>query len=674
MIEFGKIPFVRILVPFLVGILANLYFAINQPSFSLILTIILISSLLAFKQKQSKHIRIPLLILLDMALFLLGIELTKHSQLCTRQNYFANKVEVKGEMFWIAQVNDIPVSKPRSIKMDLKVIGVKGDSAYLNAEGNVIGYFQKSEIVNSLKPGSLVLIKSELKEIGEPQNPHAFNFKDYLADKNVYHTTYIDSNSFSILPLQSSFSLWQMGLRIKSKIIQRLGEVGLSENARTICSALITGFDDDIDKEVMEAFSHSGTLHVLSVSGLHVGLIYLLLNYVFGFIDRHKKYKLAHFIFISVCLWFFALITGFSAPVLRSVIMFNLLGLGNLYFRNKSFNRINILAVSAFILLLYHPLWIRDIGFLLSYSALFGIIYFYPKLYKLYEPQQKLSTKIWQSTAMSFSATITTLPITLLVFHQFPIWFAFANLIVVPLSFVLLVLAFVALLKIGFISVLVNVTTTFMVGFISLFQTEGWAFIDHIDFTFTDAVGSALVIFFFTALCIKRSYGYAISLLSTIIVWQLLALGSSYDSKTKNEVVVYQTPEVSTISLKNANTTVLNCLDTANYSMSVKPNITSYNYAARHILPFNYLKNEAIDLLIIHRKDSLPQVRKSVTHILISNNSVPRRSFFEKIRPSVLIADGSNNYWAVRKLERLCEEFQISFHSTRDKGAFILTL
>lgn len=157
-------------------------------------------------------------------------------------------------------------------------------------------------------------------------------------------------------------------------------------------------------------------------------------------------------------------------------------------------------------------------------------------------------------------------------------------------------------------------------------------------------------------------------------MWQLLALGSSYDSKTKNEVVVYQMSDISTVSLKNANTTVFNCLDTAHYSVSVKPNITSYNYATRHILPFNYLKNGDIDLLIMDRKDSVPQVRKSVTHILISNNSVPQRSLFEKIRPRVLIADGSNSYWAVRKLERLCEEFQISFHSTRDKGAFILPL
>jgi competence protein ComEC len=674
MITFNKIPFVRVLLPFILGILGNLYLHINGPSFIVIICLIAFSSLFVFKGKQSRLIIVPLLVILDIALFLFGVELTKRSHLDQNENYFANKIEIKGPVFWIAQVNDIPVNKPRSIKMDLKVLGLRSDSDYVSCEGNVIAYFQKSSAARAMKPGNFVLIKSEFNEVGGPQNPYAFDFKQYLADKNIFHTSYVDSNSFALVPLQSSFSIWQFGLSIKHKIIERLNEVDLSPDARAICAALITGFDDDIDREVLDAFSHSGTLHVLSVSGLHVGLIYLVLNYLLGVVDRNKKYKLAQFLFISLCLWFFALITGFSAPVLRSVIMFNLLGLGNLYFRNKSFNHINILAVSAFVLLIIHPLWIRDIGFLLSYSALFGILYFHPKLSRLYEPNSNFAKKIWESVVVSFSATITTLPITLFVFHQFPIWFALANLIVVPLSFVLLLMAFAALLKIGFISSLVNGVTALMVWFISLFQTEGWSFIDHIDFNFTDAIGAGLVLFFLTALCVKRSYGYAFSLMSVMIAWQVLSLGDSYNAKTKNEIVIYQTHGGSTVSLKNTQVTVLNNFDTAQYSMTIKPNITSYNNTDRHVLSFNCLRNDNIELLILDRRDSIPPVKKGVTHVLVSNNAVPNRSFFEALRPKVLVVDGSNSYWAVRKLERLCEEFQISFHSTRDKGAFILPL
>ncbi len=676
MINFAKIPFVRILLPFLLGIISVLYLQFNGTSLFILFTLLFLSSFLVFKKIQSRSIVFPVLLALDILLFFFGTELTKRSQLNRHSNFFVNKITIDHSKpnLYVVQVNDIPLDKPRSVKVDLKIIGIKCDTGYVNAKGNLIGYFQKSKSAKALKPGTVLLVKSDFKEVGGTQNPHAFDFKSYLADKNVYHTSYIDSNSFSVLPMQTSFSLWQFGLSIKYKMLKRLGEVGLSENARSICSALITGFDDDIDKEVLEAFSHSGTLHVLSVSGLHVGLIYLILNYILSLIDRNKKYKIAQFAFITVCLWFFALITGFSAPVLRSVIMFNLFGLGSLFFRNKPANQVNILMFSAFLLLIYHPLWIRDIGFLLSYSALFGIIFFYPKLSAFYEPQNWLSQKIWKSIVVSFSATITTLPITLFVFHQFPLWFALANLIIVPLSFVLLLLAFAALLKLSFVTWTTNVITALMVKFISLFNSESWSFIDRIDFNMVDSLGLSLVLFFFTALCIKRSYAYAMSLMSVIILWQVFALENSYDSKTKTEVVVYQTHDASSFSLKYGIGTVLNCLDSAHYSMSIKPNIVSYNNTEMHVLPFNYVRSDKVKFLTLNKKFKTPREMKGVTHILVSNNSIPDEEFFDRIKPKILIADASNSYWVVRKLERMCEEMQIQFHSTRDKGAFILPL
>ncbi|MBK7819120.1 MAG: ComEC family competence protein [Sphingobacteriaceae bacterium] len=335
-------------------------------------------TMLLFIKRTGNQVNHSLLFVLDLFLFFFALNLTQNSRSIDPCTHYSNYSNID-TVFWVGQVDDIPVNKPRSLKLNLSVLKIKNDTGYSNCQGNVIAYVQNSQVANNIKPGNFILLKSIFQEVGKPQNPHAFDFKKYLAIHSVYHTCYVDSNSFSVLPNQISRSLWQMGLAIKYKIIKRLGEVDLSENARTICSALITGFDDDIDKKVLESFSHSGTLHILSVSGLHVGLIYLVLNYFLTFLDRNKKYKLLQLIFISLCLWLFALITGFSAPVLRSVIMFNLLGFGNLYFRNKAANQINILAVSAFILLLFNPLLVQDIGFLLSYCALFGILYFSPK-------------------------------------------------------------------------------------------------------------------------------------------------------------------------------------------------------------------------------------------------------------------------------------------------------
>jgi len=673
-IQLNKIPFVRILLPFVLGILTSLNYAGSGLPFVLLIGIFLLGTMLLFIKVTSKEVNHSFLLVIDLFLFFFALNLTQSSRLIDQTSHYSNYTKAD-TVLWIAQVSDIPVIKPRSFKLNLKVLKIKNDTGYINCEGNVIAYVQKSELAKCIRPGNFILVKSMFLEVSGPQNPHAFDFKNYLAIHSIYHTSYVDSNSFSVLTNRASASIWQMGLAIKYNIIKRLGEVDLSENARAICSALITGFDDDIDKEVLESFSHSGTLHILSVSGLHVGLIFLVLNYILSLIDRNKKYKLLQLIFISICLWFFALITGFSAPVLRSVIMFNLLGLGNLYFRNKSANQINILAVSAFVLMLYNPLLVQDIGFLLSYSALFGILYFSPKIYKLYAPKNKVVENIWKSVVVSFSATITTLPITLLVFHQFPIWFAFANLIIVPLSFALLLLSFVALFKLSIISSIINFLTAFMINFISIFNADGWSFIDRIDFSFADAIYLTLTLFFITSLFLKRSYKYALSLLIVIIVWQLNSLANSYNAKTKNELVIYQVPRSSCVSIKHKLNTILSHQDPDHYSMSVKPNLISYNNTSITTNTFNFCKNSVANFLILNEKNKIPgYFNYSVTHLLISNNAIPKQSFFDKLRLKVIIADGSNSYWALRKIEKLCEERRIHFHSTRDKGAFILPL
>src|SRR6476620_11471941 len=140
---------------------------------------------------------------------------------------------------------------------------------------------------------------------------------------------------------------WQAGLSCKEFVLKSLKEGGLSAEAYGICAALLTGYDADIDSGIMEAFSHSGTLHVLSVSGLHTGLIYLVLSFLFDLADRRKNRKLLKFLFITFFLWGFALVAGFSAPVLRAVIMFNLLGFGKIFFRAGARHQVNILCVSA---------------------------------------------------------------------------------------------------------------------------------------------------------------------------------------------------------------------------------------------------------------------------------------------------------------------------------------
>src|SRR5688572_26446325 len=198
MINFNRIPFVRILVPFILGILAGIQFQLEGMSFVLLI-LLMISTVFLFLRAKENYIQLGLLITLDLVLFFFAASLTQHAQLNNSKTYFGNYLK-SDSVIWVAQVNDIPVNKPRSVKFNLKVLKVKDDTGYVAGEGNVIAYFQKNKKLNNLKPGDLILIRSKLKQIGPPQNPHSFDFKTYLANRSVFHTSYVDSNSFAILP------------------------------------------------------------------------------------------------------------------------------------------------------------------------------------------------------------------------------------------------------------------------------------------------------------------------------------------------------------------------------------------------------------------------------------------------------------------------------------------
>ncbi|MES2680437.1 MAG: ComEC family competence protein, partial [Bacteroidota bacterium] len=372
---FLTIPFFRILIPFVAGIIIAIHYAIPPFSWVFFLALIIIISGLLFFKRSTGFNKTALLVLADVFLLMYGMTLVSH---CSKNNqtlFYGRVVSPGTEQTFIAVIDDLPLEKEKSFKLSLQILEIKTGRYFKKATGNIFTYVRKSIKTKQLKAGDVLMLRLKLQDLPGPKNPFEFNYKNYLANRQIYHSTFVDSTAYTVLPTGGYLNpVWATGLLCKNYILKQLKSGGLTSNSYAICAALLTGYDDEIDKAVMEAFSHSGTLHVLSVSGLHTGLIYLVLGFLFDLADRKKKHKLLKFVFITLVLWLFALITGFSSPVLRAVIMFNLLGLGKIYFRNDAGNQMNILLVSAFMLLVYNPFFINDVGFQLSYFALAGLI------------------------------------------------------------------------------------------------------------------------------------------------------------------------------------------------------------------------------------------------------------------------------------------------------------
>ncbi len=611
-----------------------------------------------------------------MCLFVLASYLTFQQSDLNNDKHYSRLLRADSANTLLVEVNELPIERERFTRIPVKLLAFKSRDIFEPVVGKTFLYVRRSSAMGTVQPGDRLVFTGKFSEIQPPQNPNEFDYKNYLFYRNIYHTVFLDPVSFAKVHVdQVKFSVWTFGLKCKKKVLNSLRESGLSQEAFSICSALITGYDDEIDQSVMEAFSHSGTLHVLSVSGLHVGLIYLVINFILQRADPHDKRKFFRFLISCFALWTFALITGFSSPVLRATLMFTLLGFGKIYFRSQRNNQLNILLTSAFVLLFVNPFYLMDIGFLLSYLALFGLIYFQPALAKLWAPENTVLTYLWQSTSASLAATISTLPVTLYFFKQFPLWFFFCNMVVVPATFLLMGLATLILCNCVFLVPFTNSLVKWLIEFIGLFNGET-GYIDRIDFNGTDAVLLTLFIFLISIAVQYHSYLHLRHATFALIAWQLISLVYSYKAKTSVCFSVYKLKGTEAYLFKNGQTVYFDPPDRTNYKRHIEPHLTEFNYPLLQQQRFNYLKWGNWAILVCGGKTAIgEQERLVVNTIVITGNykiSPEELSHLKGLKRLVIGSDNSQK--TARYTEELSRKFKLDFYNVKQSGCWLFYL
>lgn len=341
-----------------------------------------------------------------------------------------------------ALISETPQQKEKTMLCQLEVYQALVNNEWVNASGYVNAYvdLEKGE---KLRYGDLLFVEGQPAETSPPANPGEFNYKGYLVYNRIHHQQFI-GNKFSVVGHASQNWAVQKANELRAESVAVLTSLIDDEDARAITLALVLGVKDDLQDDVIQAFSTTGSMHVLAVSGLHVGIIYAI---VFLLLKRmglsNRKYRWVLALISIAILWTYALLTGLSPSVLRAVTMFSFIAMGRALSRNS--NIYNTLAASALVLLIYNPYLIMSVGFQLSYLAVFGIVYIQPKLYDLVEVNHWLLDKIWAITCVSFAAQLATAPLSMLYFHQFPSYFLLSNLFIIPAAFVILISGLVLL-------------------------------------------------------------------------------------------------------------------------------------------------------------------------------------------------------------------------------------
>jgi len=691
MINWKKYPFVRILSPFVLGLI----FSFKDCYYSIITIIVALVALIIIS-KTNKTVQNNFLfgIVLNIILFVGGsllvqINLNDYSKLEDADFYQCAIVEPVKE-------------KTNSYQLTLLINAKSIDSGWSFSRGKALIYMEKDSLSSKLKFGDKLLIKGNLNFLDPPKNPKEFDYKKYLENRSIYQQGYLASDDWLLMKSKSK-GLDVFANDARQFLLSSLKSNGIEGEQYAIASALILGSKDELDFEVKQAYATAGAMHVLAVSGLHVGIIFLILNTLLSFLDTSKKGRIVKAIILLIALWSYALITGLSPSVLRAATMFSFVIIGTVLNRKSSIY--NTLAASAFFLLIINPNLLFEVGFQLSYIAVLGIVYLQPLIYKRIYTRWWLLDKIWAITAVSIAAQIATLPLTLYCFNQFPVYFMLSNLIVIPSAIVILSLGILLFVTSPFPAVSESVgwilnkfieTLNFGVKGI---ETLPNSVIEGLSISIVECVALYIIIILFIRGLKFRKLkiiNYAFFLTLTFIINDLIEDIALTNSKS---MVVYHINKYQAIDFIDgtsnvflANSSLIN--DKQKQSFHIKSNWSYLDLRNVQYIPTDASKlNETLMDSSLQLVDTYSQFhtikmvridnmftlqalenKVNVDYVLISSNSKTKlKDLYSMFNFKSVIVDGSNSKWNRNRVEAEAGNLHIPIYNT-DKGAFDLQI
>jgi competence protein ComEC len=390
---------------------------------------------------------------------------------------------------FLATVLEHPGEKPKSLQSLLKIDCC--DSIFFNNQ-KVMVYFEKNETARQLQPGDQIMVKNQLQRIQNSDEPFAFDYQKFMANREIFYSCYLPSRNFTKIESSKPPSIIIRAEKFRANLIKLLKTHIKYDESVQVISALTLGYRKELTEETRSYFASTGAMHVLAVSGLHVGMIYLFLSTVFAFL---KRGRFGNFLFLAIIagiLWFYALLTGFSPSVQRATVMFTFILIGNSI--NRTASIYNSIAASAFILLLFNPKLIHEVGFQLSYSAVISIVFFFPRLETFFSPKNKALKWMWQLLCVSVSAQLGVSALSVYYFHQFPSYFWLSNFLVVPAAYFILAFTFLLFVfsPLGWTAAIISKLLSAITFFTIFFLRK----IDGLPFALTENVSvSAIQLF-----------------------------------------------------------------------------------------------------------------------------------------------------------------------------------
>lgn len=431
--KFSKFPFLRYVLFFILGVIAYRYvqsFDVTLLIYSLTILFLVYLTLACIDAFQRRFIfkrcfpTLAYVLLILMGVFFSYLKDAKNDPL-----HLIHLGKIDG---YVGIVEGLDEKKAKTFANRIAVQAVKIGKEKSIAHGEVIIYHQ---LAHDLLPGELVYIKGSPNKIEGPKNPNEFDYRRFLANQQIFHSHFVGDRVVRLGKINHR-PIHNFILNVRNYVQGKMDLYILNPQSNQIAKALLLGQNKNLEKEVSEAYITAGTMHVLAVSGLHVGIVY---GFFFFLVKPHRlsvRKRILYLSFIILVIWLYALITGLAPSVQRAATMFTLMGLAQMKSRRSSIY--NSLALSAMLLMVFNPFIIYSVGFQLSYMAVLGIVLLQSKIRNLWKPESRILVYIWETMSVGIAAQLATFPISVYYFHVFPSYFMFANLIAIPGAFLIM--------------------------------------------------------------------------------------------------------------------------------------------------------------------------------------------------------------------------------------------
>lgn len=694
----GEIPFVRLLIPLIIGIIAGVI--VRNPlilKWGLILSFSLLGILLLliiyYKRLSLYKKRWFMGVLVHLYVFLAGYFLTVNIGQRYDSQYFTN---TSSEAL-IVKVSNEPKLSGNILRFESQVT----HNLINNSVKPVTGKLLIALKTDSLSPlqlnyGDVLLIPSHYNEIEPPYNPGEFDFKAWLEAHQIYQQSFINHQQLVILKHQDGDAIISFALALRKQLVNKFYTYLPDKEAAALASTLILGYRADLSKEVISAYSKTGTMHVLSVSGMHVGIVFLVLNLLLKPLNKNSSLRLVRAVLIISVIWFYSLITGFSPSVCRSAMMLTFIVLGKAL--NKSQNTYNLLAISAFFLLLYNPFYLLDVGFQLSYLAVIGLVYFHPKIYQTIYIRNKMLDSIWSYTALSIAAQLATFPISIYYFHQFPLYFLFSNLfIVLPVA----VIMYAGILFLFVPWMLILKPLGWLLNALINFTNNILYYIEHLPWSNLAGIwidtSQYLLIYLMMgcviwAIASKKKLAF-MAILTAVFLFAASIASQSITNYNRHELIFFSLRKNFAIAnIQKGRNVVISDLKFSDKTMlfSVKPALDKFgtandsNYKLKNQLyttadsvHSNFMQFANFKIIRWDKKlDHLSFAKRlKVNAILLSGNpKITLDNLKQYADFSLLLIDGTNSDYHINLWQQEAEKLNLNYHILKKNKAFIVKL